>query len=154
MIWSSIRRCGTVIVATTADARHPKSTEMARLTYDDIVRIRSTSALIERRGEKAWIVGITEDRTRFPRNQFPPGVIYTVEFEGGDSVDVHETTCQRTSNDFALLAEQRPPDSSLDYPRARLSPAGQSKPSEKTVAEFFTECSVSPTIHTTLLSRQ
>lgn len=63
---------------------------MPRFTYDDIVRIRETAPTIARRGEKAWIVAVTEDRRRFPLKQFPPGVVYTVEFEGGDAIDVHE----------------------------------------------------------------
>ena len=70
---------------------------MPRFTYDDIVKVRETAPIVARRGEKAWIVGVTEDRTRFPRKQFPPGVIYTIEFEGGDSVDVHEDDLEPVS---------------------------------------------------------
>jgi hypothetical protein len=63
---------------------------MPKFTYDDVLVIRKTSSVLEHRGKKAWIVGITEDRERFPRRQFPPGVIYTVEFEGGAAIDIHE----------------------------------------------------------------
>jgi hypothetical protein len=36
------------------------------------------------------VVGIIEDRDRFPLKQFPPGVFYMVEFEGGEAVYIHE----------------------------------------------------------------
>jgi hypothetical protein len=63
---------------------------MTKFTYDDVLLIRKTSPILEHRGKKAWVVGITEDRERFPRRQFAPGVIYTVEFEGGEAIDIHE----------------------------------------------------------------
>jgi hypothetical protein len=64
---------------------------MPRFNYDDIVRIRETAPTVERRGQKAWVIAVIEDRNQFPLKQFPPGVIYSVEFEGGDAIDVHES---------------------------------------------------------------
>jgi hypothetical protein len=49
---------------------------MARFTYDDIVVLRDTARAVERRGEKAWIIAVLEDRVRFPLSQFPPGVVF------------------------------------------------------------------------------
>jgi hypothetical protein len=68
---------------------------MARFTYDDIVVLRDTARVAERRGERAWVVAVLEDRVRFPLSQFPPGVIYSVEFEGGDAIQVHEDEIER-----------------------------------------------------------
>lgn len=63
---------------------------MAKFTYDDIVKINETCSTSQRRGERAWVIGVLEDRKRFPFVQFPPGVVYTVEFENGDAIDIHE----------------------------------------------------------------
>lgn len=63
---------------------------MSRFTYDDIVVVQITEPIANRRGERAWVVGIISDRTRYPLKEFPPGVVYTVEFEDGDALDVHE----------------------------------------------------------------
>jgi hypothetical protein len=63
---------------------------MARFTYDDIIVLRDTARAIERRGGKAWIIAVLEDRVRFPLSQFPPGVVYSVAFEGGDAIAVHQ----------------------------------------------------------------
>jgi len=68
---------------------------MARFAYDDIVVVRGIARTVERRGQKAWIIGVLEDRSRFPRSQFPPGVMYSVEFEGGEAIDVHEDEIDR-----------------------------------------------------------
>jgi hypothetical protein len=68
---------------------------MAQFTYDDIVVLRDTARAVERRGQKAWVIAVLEDRVRFTRSQFPPGVIYSVEFEGGDAIDVHENEIER-----------------------------------------------------------
>lgn len=68
-----------------ADQQH-----MSRFTYDDIVRIRETANLLERRGERAWVVAVIDDRERLPLPHMPAGVVYTVEFKDGCAVDVHE----------------------------------------------------------------
>ncbi|WP_095207330.1 hypothetical protein BGP89_14335 [Luteimonas sp. JM171] len=65
---------------------------MSKFDFDDIVC--AIAGLPESRlGLKAWIVGITspESRRGSYYEQFPPGEIYTVEFEDGSSVDVHES---------------------------------------------------------------
>lgn len=63
---------------------------MSRFTYDDIVLVRDTASIAERRGQRAWVVGIFDDRNRYPLKQFSLGVVYTVEFEDGDAIDIHE----------------------------------------------------------------
>lgn len=64
---------------------------MAKYDYDDIVCIVDGAPAHLRLGCRAWIVGIVEERRRAYFASFPPGVVYTVEFEDGDSVDVHES---------------------------------------------------------------
>ena len=63
---------------------------MAKFTYNDIVKAKHTADQTARPGQRAWIIGVLENRTHFPLKQFPPGVVYTVEFEGGEAVNVHE----------------------------------------------------------------
>jgi len=63
---------------------------MAKYTYNDIVTAKSTASPVARPGEKAWVIAVLENRTHFPLKEFPPGVVYTVEFEGGDAVNIHE----------------------------------------------------------------
>jgi hypothetical protein len=60
-----------------------------KFTYNDIVRVQGLGGTVSR---KAWIVGIFEKRpgqgTYF--DKFPPGTVYTVEFEDGTSTEFHE----------------------------------------------------------------
>lgn len=64
---------------------------MNKFGFDDVVRV-SGGVPAKRIGAKAWIVGITQADERFGSyyDRFPPGTIYTVEFEDGDSLDVVE----------------------------------------------------------------
>jgi hypothetical protein len=77
---------------------------MARFICDDIVIIRDSAPAVERRGEKAWVIAVLEDRVRFPLKQFPPGVVYAVEFEGGDAIDVHEDDVELESTNAEKLS--------------------------------------------------
>lgn len=62
-----------------------------RFTYDDIVRIRSTARPEARPGARAWVVGVFADsRPGEYFAGFPDGVVYSIEFEDGSSVEVHE----------------------------------------------------------------
>jgi hypothetical protein len=63
---------------------------MPRFTYDDIVILRDSAGAVERRGEKAWVIAVFEDRNRWLLEQFPPGTVHSVEFEGGDAIEVHK----------------------------------------------------------------
>jgi hypothetical protein len=64
----------------------------AKFTYNNIVKAKQGSPSILRSGEKAWVVGVVEVEKRNGSyfDQFPPGVIYTIEFEDGASIDAHE----------------------------------------------------------------
>lgn len=62
-----------------------------KYSYDDVVRIRSTTNAVTRFGERAWIVGIFTTRPVGDYfGNFPPGIVYSVEFEDGSSTEVHE----------------------------------------------------------------
>jgi hypothetical protein len=64
-----------------------------KFTYNDIVRVSTDSE--QRFTKKAWIVGIFETRPEggyFDR--FPEGVVYSIEFEDGSSIEVHELELQ------------------------------------------------------------
>lgn len=63
----------------------------AKFNYDDIVHVRAGAAISTRINERAWIVGVFEERPEggyFDR--FPPGIVYSIEFEDGSSSEVHE----------------------------------------------------------------
>jgi hypothetical protein len=63
---------------------------MAKFTYNDIVRAKPTADRRARPGERAWVVAVLENREQFPLKQFPVGIIYSIEFEDGNAIDVHE----------------------------------------------------------------
>jgi hypothetical protein len=60
-------------------------------TYDDIVRVKASSPT-SRPGARAWVIGVfsPEERLRLPLRQFPPGTVYSVKFEDGKAMDIHE----------------------------------------------------------------
>jgi hypothetical protein len=58
--------------------------------YGDIVVVKESCVPRCRPGERAWVVDVAADRNRFRLPQFPPGVVYTVEFEDGSAIDIHE----------------------------------------------------------------
>lgn len=65
---------------------------MSKYTYNDIVAAKPHTSEELRAGEKAWIVGISEKKNRRGKylEMFPEGIIYTIEFEDGSSVNVSE----------------------------------------------------------------
>jgi len=63
---------------------------MPNFKYDDIVRVSGDSDIQPGPSRKAWVVGIFEKSLGSHFDQFPPGVVYSVEFENGSATDVHE----------------------------------------------------------------
>lgn len=60
--------------------------------YDDMVRVTKDAEAHLRPGSCASVIGVFLERpagSYFER--FPEGVIYTIEFEDGQAVDVHES---------------------------------------------------------------
>lgn len=61
------------------------------LTYDDTVMVKPDAAERFRPGATGSVIGITspEERRGTHFEQFPEGVVYLVEFEDGEALDVH-----------------------------------------------------------------
>lgn len=70
---------------------------MALYTWNDTVRVIATALAKARPGELASVVNIHERETRQGAyfDQFPDGAVYTIEFEDGSSVEVHESQLAR-----------------------------------------------------------
>lgn len=58
--------------------------------YDDVVKVRQGTSVDLRPGSKAWVVGVFQTRPGPFFDKFPPGTVYTIEFEDGSSLEVHE----------------------------------------------------------------
>ena len=59
---------------------------MAIFDFNDIVIAKADA-------RRAWIVGVaaeSEGRVGSYYDKFPPGTVYTIEFEDGTSTDAHE----------------------------------------------------------------
>lgn len=65
---------------------------MPKFGYNDIVSVKAGRHV--RSGEPAWVVGVFQERLGQYFEQFPPGVIYTVEFQDGSSTEVHEDSLE------------------------------------------------------------
>lgn len=65
---------------------------MNKFTYNDIVKVDDLAPQDLKPGYRAWIVGIsvvTDRRGQF-LEEFPHGVVYTIEYEDGTSTEIHE----------------------------------------------------------------
>lgn len=67
---------------------------MSRFGYDEVVKISSRAEENYRPGSKAWIISIIQDRENYPMREFPAGTIYTVEYEDGLALDIHESNLE------------------------------------------------------------
>lgn len=84
-------RCGfTCHINVTGDVALPK------FTWNDLVRVASNSPDKWRPGAVASVVGISEESGRRGSylDEFPCGVVYTIEFADGSSVDVEEASLE------------------------------------------------------------
>jgi hypothetical protein len=68
-----------------------------KFNYDDVVQVRSDASSELRPGAKAWIVSVFETRPGPYFNKFPEGVVYTIEFEDGSSLEIHEQDLETSS---------------------------------------------------------
>ena len=83
---------------------------MAKFIHNDIVTVRSSAAK-NLPPERAWIVGVFEERPGTYFAKFPEGTVYTVEFEDGSSNEFHEA-------DLELAAIAPRDDVSIERKRA------------------------------------
>ena len=66
---------------------------MSKFTFNDIVQTREDAPKDVRPGQRAsvFMVWLPQDRDGSYYAKFPPGTVYSIEFQDGDAVDVHET---------------------------------------------------------------
>ena len=69
---------------------------MTVFRYDQKVRVRREAPPEARPGSLAWVVGIIEERKGSYFDRFPPGIIYSIEFEDGCAADVHESNLEES----------------------------------------------------------
>ena len=61
-----------------------------KFTYDNVVHVRSTASPDLQPGSTASIVGVFETRPGPYFDKFPAGTVYTIEFEDGPPLEIHE----------------------------------------------------------------
>jgi hypothetical protein len=65
---------------------------MARFSYDDTVRIVRCADEKYKPGAVVSIIGIFKEKPSGSYfEEFPPGTIYTIEYENGEAIDIHES---------------------------------------------------------------
>ena len=66
---------------------------MAKFQYNDIVRTGPDLSINLRPDERAWIVSVSEEgeRSGYFLDKYPLGVVYTIEFEDGSSIEIEES---------------------------------------------------------------
>lgn len=73
---------------------------MPRFDYDDRVRVVPGSDGMTRPGALAWVIGVFDQRPAGKHfEQFPPGVVYAIEYEDGEAADIHESHLQPYEGD-------------------------------------------------------
>ena len=70
------------------------TTDVPKFNYGGTVKIRVDASDELRPGSRAWIVGVFETRPGPYFDKFPPGIVYTVEYEDGSAQQVHESNLE------------------------------------------------------------
>ena len=70
---------------------------MAVFTFDDMVRVKTGAPTSLRPGARASVIMVFTSRERTGKyfEQFPIGTVYSVEFEDGASMDIHESFLEK-----------------------------------------------------------
>jgi hypothetical protein len=65
---------------------------MGKFSWGDAVRIRADAPSYLRPGALASVYDVSEGKSRFGEHfdSFPPGTVYSVEYEDSSAVEVHE----------------------------------------------------------------
>ena len=65
---------------------------MNKFTFDDTVRVKNDAPGPLRGGQKASVIMVflPQDRKGSHFDQFPTGVVYSIEYADGEATDVHE----------------------------------------------------------------
>jgi hypothetical protein len=71
--------------------------KMSKFTFDDSVRVKEDAPIPLRRGRRASVTMVfrPQDRVGAYFEWFPPGIVYSIEFEDGESADVHEDCLEK-----------------------------------------------------------
>jgi len=64
---------------------------MSSFELDRTVRVLEWAPQQYRPGAKASVIGIITVRRGKYFESFPPGMLYTIEFEDGEAIDIHES---------------------------------------------------------------
>jgi hypothetical protein len=67
----------------------------SQFTYNDILVVDDDAPAEFRPGERAWVIGVFVDREKDKFDWLPAGVVYTVEFEDGEAIDMNEDILRR-----------------------------------------------------------
>lgn len=67
---------------------------MPTFDYGDVVQVRLDASNDLRPGSKAWVVGVFETRPGPYFDKFPEGVVFTIEYEDGSSLEIHESNLE------------------------------------------------------------
>jgi hypothetical protein len=70
----------------------------SQFTYDDTVIVSLVSPKEMRPGARASIVAVLKADKRPTYRSFRPGVVYTIEFEDGTTIDIEEEFLERAIN--------------------------------------------------------
>ena len=71
--------------------------DMTKFTYDDMVKVVAHAPEALRPGKQAWIVGVFDDRPGSYFDKFSSGTVYSIEFEDGSSLEIHESDLEPAS---------------------------------------------------------
>ncbi|HVM38393.1 MAG TPA: hypothetical protein VM265_08405 [Sphingomicrobium sp.] len=68
--------------------------------YGDTIRVKPDAPGDIRPGETGSVIGVTpEEKKRGSHfGQFPAGTVYSVEFEGGDAIDIPESMIEAVTD--------------------------------------------------------
>jgi hypothetical protein len=72
-----------------------------KFNHGDPVQVRAEANGEFRPGAEAWIVGVFAARPGPYFDKFPEGVVYTIEFEDGSSLEIHEKDLEARTSDAA-----------------------------------------------------
>lgn len=74
-----------------------------KFTYDDTVKVVSNAFKALRPGTTAWIVGVFDERPGSYFERFPTGTVYSIVFEDGSSLEIHESDLESADKVEALI---------------------------------------------------
>lgn len=76
---------------------------MSKFTWNETVKVVHGAPQEWRPGETASVVGMIQEEERLGsfRERFPRGIVYTIEFEDGSSIEVDEASLELVESENA-----------------------------------------------------